>query len=94
MIKKSGVSKNDLGARLFVESLGHKGSVFLQSFESGIEISNNKINKIIKKVEIGMKTITKGSILQYLYFFPNDPFLNFWADLISQEDDNVSKSSL
>ena len=94
LIKKSGVSKNDLGARLFVESLGHKGSEFLQSFESGIEKSNNNINKIIKKVEIGMKTITKGSILQYLYFFPNDPFLNFWANLISQEDDNVSKSSL
>ena len=92
LIKKSGVSRNDLGARLFVESLGHKGSEFLQSFESGLEGSNNNIKKMIKNVEIGMKTITKGSILQYLYFFPNDTFLNFWANLISQEDDNITKS--
>ena len=90
LIRNSDVSRNDLGARLFIESLGHKGSEFLQSFERGREGSNNDINKIIKKIEIGMKTVTKGSILQYLYFFPNDAFLNFWADLIFQVDDNVT----
>ena len=80
-----------MGARLFIESLGHKGSEFLQSFEDGLEVSNNKLNNIIKKVERGMKTTTKGSILQYLYFFPNDTFLNFWVDLISQEDEKLIK---
>ena len=91
LIKKSEFSNSDMGARLFIESLGHKGSEFLQSFEDGLEVSNNKLNNIIKKVERGMKTTTKGSILQYLYFFPNDTFLNFWVDLISQEDEKVIK---
>ncbi len=87
LIKKSDVSRNNLGAHLFVESLGHKGAEFMQSLECGREKSNNDINRIVKEVEIGMKTVTKGSIFQYLYFFPNDTFLNFWSNLISKVDD-------
>ena len=90
-IKSNDVLKNDLGARLFIESLGEQGSEFLQSYKLGIKGSNKEINKLIKEVEIGMKVVTKGSLFQYLYYFPNDVFLNFWADLISQVDDNVLK---
>ena len=36
--------------------------------------------------------ISKNSIfLQYLYFFPSDPYLNFWAGLMSLKDKNVLK---
>ena len=90
-IKSNDVLKNDLGARLFIESLGEQGSEFLQSYKLGIKGSNKEINKLIKEVEIGMNAVTKGSLFQYLYYFPNDVFLNFWADLISQVDDNVLK---
>ena len=89
LIKNSNISKNDLGARLFIESLGHQGSEFFQSYKSGKEGLNDDINKIIEKVEMGMKTVTKGSIFQYLYFFPKDELLNFWTDLISRVDDKI-----
>ena len=91
LIENNNTSKNDLGARLFIESLGSQGTEFLQSYKRGGEGSNDDINKIIKEVEIGMKAVTKGSLFQYLYFFPNDAFLNFWAGLISQADKNVLK---
>ena len=39
-----------------------------------------------------MKAKTKGSIFQYLYFFPSDVYLNFWAGLISMSDKNILKS--
>ena len=31
------------------------------------------------------------ALYQYLYFFPNDALLNFWAGLISLADQNVLK---
>ena len=93
LIGKSHVSRDDLGARLFIESLGNHGTEFLQSFELGREKLNDNINKMIMEVEIGMKTATKGSVFQYLYFFPDDAFLNLWADLISQVNDKVTRST-
>ena len=84
-------SSNDLGARLFIQSLGHQGSEFLQSYKQGGEGSNTAINKVIEEVETGMKMVTKGSLFQYLYYFPDDAFLNFWAGLISQADNEVLK---
>ena len=91
MIKNNNASKNDLGARLFIESLGMQGKEFFQSYERGGEGENNDINKKIEKAEIGMKVVTKGSLFQYLYFFPNDALLNFWPGLISLADKNVLK---
>ena len=91
MIKNNNASKNDLGARLFIESLGMQGKEFFQSYERGGKGENNDINKKIEKAEIGMKVVTKGSLFQYLYFFPNDALLNFWAGLISLADQNVLK---
>jgi len=94
LIRSSDISRDSLGARLFIESLGDQDSEFLQSYERGREGSSDDINKKIMEVEIGMKTVTKGSIFQYLYFFPDDAFLNFWASLISKVDNNVTKSIL
>jgi len=85
------VSRKNLGALLFIESLGQEGSEFFQSYISRGKTTNDDINKKIMEIEIGMKMVTKGSLFQYLYFFPNDAFLNFWAGLISQADDNVLK---
>ena len=90
-IKNSNASKSDLGARLFIESLGIQGKEFFQSYKRSGEKTNNDINEIIKEAEIGMKVVTKGSIFQYLYFFPNDALLNFWVGLISLADKNVLK---
>ena len=80
---------NDLGARLFIQSLGDSGNEFLQSYENNGEIVNEEINTIISNTEISMKVKTKGSIFQYLYFFPDDRYLNFWAGLISLVDKNI-----
>ena len=91
LIENNNTSKNDLGARLFIESLGDQGSEFLQSYKRGGVGPNDDINKTIMEAEIGMKVVTKGSLFQYLYFFPNDALLNFWAGLISQADKNVLK---
>ena len=91
LVGSSNDSKDDLGARLFIESLGDKGLEFFESYKSGGEGSNGNTNKIIQKAEIGMKVVTKGSLFQYLYFFPDDAYLNFWAGLISQVDKNVLK---
>ena len=92
LIGNSDVSRDDLGARLFIESLGQQGSEFLQSYERGREGSSDDINKNIKEVEIGMKMITKGSLFQYLYFFPDDAFLNFWAGLITSASKRQRRS--
>jgi len=91
LIESNYASGNDLGARLFIESLGDQGLEFLQSYKSRGEGSNADINKIISEAEIEMKMVTKGTLFQYLYFFPDDAFLNFWAGLISQADDKVLK---
>ena len=91
LIESNYASGNDLGARLFIESLGDQGSEFLQSYKSRGEGSSADINKIISEAEIGMKMVTKGSLFQYLYFFPDDAYLNFWAGLISQADNKVLK---
>ena len=91
LIESNNTSTDDLGARLFIESLGSQGSEFLESYKRRGEGSNADINKIIREVESEMKMRTKGSIFQYLYFFPEDAYLNFWAGLISQKDKKILK---
>jgi glycosyltransferase involved in cell wall biosynthesis len=91
LIKKNKNEDNDLGARLFIKSLEDQGLEFKKSYRNHGKKINIKINKIISKVEFAMKTKTKGSIFQYLYFFPEDAYLNFWAGLISIFDKNILK---
>lgn len=92
LIKKNNNKDNDLGARLFIRSLENEGLEFRESYKNNGKKINIKINKIISNIEIAMKAKTKGSIFQYLYFFPNDVYLNFWAGLISMSDKNILKS--
>lgn len=76
----------DLGARLLIESLGESGPEFVQSYENNSQYNIREIDGQIANVELAMKTKTKGSLNQYLYFFPHDPYLNFWAGLIAQNE--------
>jgi len=81
--RNSGFSepKGDLGAQLFIESLGSESDEFVKSYENnGREILGSTNDKIAS-IEPEMRVRTKGSIFQYLYFFPEDSFLNFWAGL-------------
>lgn len=70
-----------LGAKILVESLADKGPEFTASM-AGDRDADPKI----AAVETAMKTKTKGSLNQYLYFFPNDPYLNLWVGLIAQKE--------
>ncbi len=83
------LEKRNLGAKLFIESLGEKGNEFKKSFKNYGKKINYKINKKIANIEREMITVTKGSIFQYLYFFPNDSFLNFWVGLISLKNKKI-----
>ncbi len=87
------LKKNDnknFGSKLFIESLGTKGGEFLESYKSSGKKINKRINKIIKNAEIELKVSTRGSLFQYLYFYPKDPYLNFWAGLMSFNKNNKS----
>jgi glycosyltransferase involved in cell wall biosynthesis len=91
LIKKNNNKNNDLGARLFIKSLGDQGLEFEKSYRNNGKKINTKINQIISNIEVAMKATTKGSIFQYLYFFPNDAYLNFWAGLVSLSDKSILK---
>ena len=81
-----GPSDRDLGAKLFIESLASDGIEFMKSYACRSESNIREHDGEIAAVETGMRTNTKGSLYQYLYFFPDDPFLNFWAGLIKQKE--------
>ena len=91
LIDKNNNRDDDLGVRLFIQSLGNQGLEFLKSYKNNGKKINTKINNIISNVEVAMKATTKGSIFQYLYFFPNDAYLNFWSGLISLKDKDILK---
>lgn len=91
-ILKKDDNKN-FGSELFIESLGTKGREFLKSYKNSGKKINEKINEIIKNAEIELKVLTKGSLFQYLYFYPNDPYLNFWAGLMSLNEKNIFKKN-
>jgi glycosyltransferase involved in cell wall biosynthesis len=75
----------DLGAKLFIESLGHERSSFLASFVPKSEASKKAADIEISNCEIGIRSKNKGGLFQYLRYFPHDNKLNYWADLISQK---------
>ena len=79
------LSDPDLGAKLFIESLGSNGEEFLKSYMHRNDHYIKDHDKKIANVEPGMKMKTKGSVCQYLYFFPDDAYLNFWVGLIQQK---------
>lgn len=74
------------GSRLMLEALKGKSSEFAESMDGRDALVANEADDRIARVELAMKTRTKGSLNQYLYFFPSDPYLNFWAGLIAQAE--------
>ena len=90
ILKKNDNNKN-FGSELFIESLGTKGKEFLKSYQNLGKKINKKNNEVIKNAEIELKVQTKGSLFQYLYFYPKDPYLNFWAGLMSLNKKNIFK---
>ena len=90
---KNLIPKNDknYGSKLFIQSLGNKANEFLKSYKNKGRSINIKANHNIKNAEIELRSINKGSLFQYLYYYPNDPYLNFWAGLISLKDEDVLK---
>ena len=76
----------DIGAKLFIESLGSTGGEFLESFVGyGVNDSASAHGKIAN-TELAMKVRTKGSLYQYQYFFPNDLHLRRWVELIENHE--------
>lgn len=96
ILKKRKINKlKNLGAELFLESLSDKNYEFKKSFYNNGKKVIKKINKMIENSEIELTVPTKGSLFQYLYFFPKDKYLNFWAGLIKKNQfqlNNRSKS--
>ena len=90
ILKKVNNNK-DYGAQLFIESLGKQGTEFFKSYKNYGKKINKNINEKIKNSEIELKVRTKGSLFQYLYFFPKDSYLNFWIGLLSMKDKDVLK---
>ncbi|MDD5302486.1 MAG: glycosyltransferase family 4 protein [Elusimicrobia bacterium] len=70
-----------LGSKLLVESLAGKGPEFSASMAG-----DREADAMIAGIETAMKTKTKGSLNQYLYFFPDDPYLNLWVGLIAHKE--------
>jgi glycosyltransferase involved in cell wall biosynthesis len=85
-------NKKNQGSRLFIESLGDKANEFLKSYKNKGKLIKTNINNLIKNAPTELKSKNKGSLFQYLYYFPNDPYLNFWVGLISLRDDSVLKN--
>jgi hypothetical protein len=83
-----GPSDPELGAKLFIESLGLYGDEFLQSYLYRSKKDIKEYDEKIAHVEPGVKMRTKGSVCQYLYFFSDDAYLNFWVGLIQQKIGN------
>ncbi len=83
-------NKKNFGSKLFIESLGNNNKDFLKSYKYFGKKIDKKNNNIITNAEIELKVQTKGSLFQYLYFFPNDPYLNFWAGLMSLKENYKS----
>jgi glycosyltransferase involved in cell wall biosynthesis len=84
--KKSSISI--IGARLFLEAMGNKGKEFQASLENQNGAQVRTAESKIANVESAMKTMTKGSLIQYLHFFPEDPYLNLWIGLFKQKENN------
>jgi glycosyltransferase involved in cell wall biosynthesis len=84
----------DFGARALIESLGCEGAEFYESLQGGDGSATVEADAKIAAIEPAMKTRTKGSLYQYLYFFPNDPYLNLWAGLVARKEGRLADADL
>jgi len=79
-----------LGAKLFLESLGIENNQFSDSFLNRTASNQRELDDAVAQVEETLKVKAKGSMYQYLYFFKDDPYLNFWAGLLKKKDGDIS----
>lgn len=86
------VDMPDFGAKVLIESLGEKGAEFLDSMSSKGGQNVKDADDKIANIELAMKTKTKGSLYQYLYFYPDDPYLNFWVGLVEQRENRHNEA--
>lgn len=84
---------SDIGARLFIESLGHEANEFMQNYAAYDQPSPHATDHLIANIEPELKVPNKGSLLQFLRYFPEDGYLNYWTDLIRANDDSGRSSS-
>ena len=89
-LKNKGNKLQNLGAELFLESLADNSYEFKTSFYNNGKRIIKKINNLIKNSENELTVLTKGSLFQYLYFFPKDKYLNFWAGLIKNKKSQIN----
>lgn len=80
------------GAKLFLESLGADNNQFAESFFNRKTSNIVEIDDAVSNAEQALKVKSKGSIYQYLHFFPTDPYLNFWIGLLKQKDNEAIKA--
>jgi len=81
-----------LGAKLFIDSLGVNKNEFADSFFLRNKNNFKGFDTEIMNVEQALKVKTKGSLFQYLNFFPNDPYLNFWGGLFKLKENDIKKA--
>jgi len=79
---------SDIGARLFIESLGHQANEFMKNYVAYDQPSPHVTDHLIANVEPELKVANKGSLFQFLRYFPEDRYLNYWADLIRANEIN------
>lgn len=83
----------DIGAKLFIESLGAHGEEFCISYLRHPASEIARAEEKIAAAEINLRTPTKGSLFQYLYFYPNDPYLNYWGALMRQREGDAEAAA-
>ena len=72
-------------AELFIEALGEHGADYAESYRCGPGNAGSAEERIAHKEGL-FRAETRGSAMHYLSFFPDDPYLNFWCDLMRSAD--------
>jgi len=87
-IRKWIIDKEEITAKdVFLESLGHYGNVFV-SYCNAKSLSDRIFDtkRIIELAHIpSWQTETKGSVHNYDSYFPRDPYLSIWSELMKKE---------
>ncbi len=77
------------GAEIFLASLGEYGVDFAESLHGRDRETVAAANDRIARMSGLWRAETRGSVFHYLSFFPDDPHLNFWCELMRRADGDV-----
>ncbi len=83
-ISVDGANDALLGSKLFVGSLGTQADEFIDFLAKLGKHPGKSVLDRISNIESAMLTRGKGSLYQYLHYFPNDSLLNLWAALVAK----------